>query len=215
MKRLKIFALILFIIGLLCALLIAWTNHIVTKTGNKYIYSSIDSIPHNHCGLVLGTSKYIWNGKKNTYYSNRIKAAVDLYTNKKIDYIIVSGDNRNVNYNEPITMYNDLILAGIPQERIILDYAGFRTLDSVVRAKEIFGQSQFTIISQSFHNQRALYIARERGIEAIAFNAPEVDGILTLRVQLRELAARLLLFVDQFTAKQPHFLGEKVIVPAE
>jgi len=215
LKRLKIFALILVTLGLLFAILIAWANHIVTKTGNKYIYSSIDSIPHNHCALVLGTSKYIWNGKKNTYYSNRIKAAVDLYCNKKIDYIIVSGDNRNINYNEPITMYNDLILAGIPQERIILDYAGFRTLDSVVRAKEIFGQNQFTIVSQSFHNQRALYIARERGIEAIAFNAPEVDGLLTLRVQVRELAARLLLFIDQFTSKQPHFLGEKVIVPAE
>ncbi len=96
-----------------------------------------------------------------------------------------------------------------------LDYAGFRTLDSVVRAKEIFGQDQFTIVSQSFHNQRALYIARERGIEAIAYNAPEVDGVLTLRVQLRELAARLLLFVDQFTSKQPHFLGEKIVVPTE
>ena len=215
MKRLKIFAFVLLIVGLLFVMLTAWANHIVTKTGNRYSYSSIDSIPHNHCALVLGTSKYIWNGKKNLYYTNRIKAAVDLYFHNKVDYIIVSGDNRNVNYNEPITMYNDLILAGVQPECIILDYAGFRTLDSVVRAKEIFGQNQFTIVSQSFHNQRALYIARKRGIEAIAFNAPEVDGILTLRVQARELAARLLLFIDQFTSKQPHFLGEKVIVPAE
>lgn len=205
----------MFLIGLLFAILTAWANHIVTIKGNQYIYNSIDSIPHNHCALVLGTSKYIGNGKKNTYYTNRIKAAVDLYMNQKIDYIIVSGDNRNVNYNEPITMYNDLIQSGVQPECIILDYAGFRTLDSVVRAKEIFGQNQFTIVSQSFHNQRALYIARKRGIEAIAFNAPEVDGILTLRVQVRELAARLLLFIDQFTSKQPHFLGEKVIVPAE
>jgi len=214
LKRLKIFTLTLIFTGLIFAILVVWANHVVSQTGNRYSYNSIDSIPHNHCALVLGTSKYIWNGKKNLYYTNRIKAAVDLYQHHKIDYIIVSGDNRNVNYNEPITMYNDLILAGVQPECIILDYAGFRTLDSVVRAKEIFGQDQFTIVSQSFHNQRALYIARERGIEAIAFNAPEVDGVLTLRVQLRELAARLLLFVDQFTSKQPHFLGEKVVVPA-
>jgi len=193
----------------------AWVNVAITKSGERYSYSSVDSIPHNHCALVLGTSKYLWNGKRNLYYTNRIKAAIELYKHNKIDFIIVSGDNRKRNYNEPITMYNDLIAAGIPNRKIILDYAGFRTLDSVVRGKEVFGQNKFTIVSQSFHNQRAIYIAREKGIEAIAFNAEDSTGKLSFKVQMREIAARILVFFDLFTSKQPHFLGEKVVIPNE
>ena len=206
------------IICFLCFLfviVIIKVNVTVTNTGNRYCYNSIDSIPYNHCALVLGTSKYLWNGKRNLYYTNRIKAAVELYNHNKIDYIIVSGDNRARNYNEPITMYNDLIAAGIPKKKIILDYAGFRTLDSVVRGKEVFGQDKFTIVSQSFHNQRAVFIARQKGIEAIAFNAVDNSGKLAFKVQMREMAARILVVIDMITEKQPHFLGEKVIIPTE
>lgn len=215
MKRFKIFGLISIIICLLFVVFVAWINVSITKTGSKYCYGSIDSIPYNHCALVLGTSKYLWNGKRNLYYTNRIKAAVELYNHNKIDYIIVSGDNRNRNYNEPITMYNDLVASGIPNKKIILDYAGFRTLDSVVRGKEVFGQDKFTIVSQEFHNQRAVYIARKKGIEAIAFNAEDDTGKLAFKVQMREIAARMLVVFDMVTAKQPHFLGEKVVIPEE
>ncbi len=201
------------VICFLFVILITWVNSTVSNTGNKFIYSSLDSIPHNHCGLVLGTSKYLGNGKRNLYYTMRIEAATALYNHNKIDFIIVSGDNRNINYNEPITMYNDLISEGIPARNIILDYAGFRTLDSVVRGKVVFGQDNFTIISQSFHNQRAIYIARKKGIEAIAFNAGDPKGKQSFKVQVREVAARMLVFFDLFTSRQPHFLGEKVIIP--
>ncbi len=194
---------------------VIYVNVTITKAGNRYCYNSIDSIPHNHCAVVLGTSKYLANGSRNLYYTNRIKATVELYFRFKVDYIIVSGDNRNRNYNEPITMYNDLVAKGIPGRKIILDYAGFRTLDSVVRGKEVFGQDKFTIVSQSFHNQRAIYIARRKGIEAIAFNSEDVDGKIDFRVQLREAAARILVLYDMITEKQPHFLGEKVIIPDE
>ncbi|MCX6239933.1 MAG: YdcF family protein [Bacteroidia bacterium] len=215
MKKIKIIWLIALIICFLFVVSATLVNVAVTKTGNRFCYSSVDSIPHNHCALVLGTSKYLWNGKRNLYYTNRIKAAVELYNHNKIDFIIVSGDNRNRNYNEPITMYNDLVQAGIPNRKIILDYAGFRTLDSVVRGKEVFGQDKFTIVSQSFHNQRAVYIARKKGIEAIAFNTEDVTGILTLKVQMREIAARMLVIFDMAISRQPHFLGEKVVVPVE
>lgn len=215
LKILKIAGLIGSILCALLVLIIVLTNSVVTNTGKKYCYDSIDSIPYNHCAIVLGTSKYLWNGKRNQYYTDRIMAAVDLFNNYKVDYIIVSGDNRARNYNEPITMHNDLLMAGIPSKRIILDYAGFRTLDSVVRGKEIFGQSQYTIVSQFFHNQRALYIARRRGIEAIAYNAGGVQEKLAFKVQLREMAARVLVVIDQITQKQPHFLGEKVMIPQD
>lgn len=147
------------------------------------------------------------------YYLYRIQAATYLYFYRKVDYIIVSGDNRNKNYNEPIRMYNDLVEAGIPKERIILDYAGFRTLDSVIRGKEIFGQSQFTIVSQPFHSQRAIYIARKKGIEAIAYNAEDVVNTFSLELVIREIGARLLMAIDLLLERQPHFLGEKVIIP--
>jgi SanA protein len=215
LKLLKKIWLIVLIICLLFVTAATWVNVTITKTGNRFCYNSVDSIPHNHCGLVLGTSKYLWNGKRNLYYTNRIKAAVELYNHNKIDFIIVSGDNRNRNYNEPITMYNDLIAARIPYKKIILDYAGFRTLDSVVRGKEVFGQDKFTIISQSFHNQRAIYIARKKGIEAIAYNAGGVTGEIAFKVQLREAAARILVLFDMATSKQPHFLGEKIVIPVE
>lgn len=211
MKKVKTLLIGTLLILFVFVIAVAWINVTITNTGKKYSYSSVDSIPHNHCALVLGTSKYLWNGKRNLYYTNRIKAAVDLYNHDKVDYIIVSGDNRNRNYNEPITMYNDLILAGIPHKRIILDYAGFRTLDSVVRGKEVFGQQKFTIVSQPFHNQRAVFIAREKGIEAIAFNAD--DNSLALKVKLREIGARVLVIFDLITSRKPHFLGQKVIIP--
>ena len=191
-----------------------WINISVSILGNKYSYDSIEKIPHNHCGLVLGTSKYLSNGHENLYYLNRIKAAVDLFNNKKIDYIIVSGDNRYKNYNEPVKMYNSLVAAGIPKNKIILDYAGFRTLDSVIRGKEVFGQNEFTIISQPFHNQRAIYIARKRGINAIAFDAEDVSDTQSIEVRIREIGARVLLEFDLLSARQPHFLGEKVNIPA-
>jgi SanA protein len=214
LKRKKRLKLILIIIFFLFVIFTIWINISVSILGNKYSYDSIEKIPHNHCGLVLGTSKYLSNGHENLYYLNRIKAAVDLFNNKKIDYIIVSGDNRYKNYNEPVKMYNSLVAAGIPKNKIILDYAGFRTLDSVIRGKEVFGQNEFTIISQPFHNQRAIYIARKRGINAIAFDAEDVSDTQSIEVRIREIGARVLLEFDLLSARQPHFLGEKVNIPA-
>ena len=215
LKRKKRLKLILIIVFFLFVIFTIWINISVSILGNKYSYDSIEKIPHNHCGLVLGTSKYLSNGHENLYYLNRIKAAVDLFNNKKIDYIIVSGDNRYKNYNEPVRMYNSLVAAGVPKNKIILDYAGFRTLDSVIRGKEVFGQNEFTIISQPFHNQRAIYIARKRGINAIAFDAEDVSDTQSIEVRLREIGARILLEFDLLIERQPHFLGEKVNIPAE
>lgn len=192
---------------------VLWINLEVTKTGQKYSYDSVSTLPHNHCAVVLGTSKYVALGKVNLYYTYRIQSAVLLYKNKKIDYIIVSGDNKHRSYNEPVSMFNDLIEAGIPRERIILDYAGFRTLDSVVRCFMVFGQHQFTVISQPFHNHRAIFIGRKRGLEVIAYNAGDQVGRPSIKVIIREIGARVLLAYDLLTGTQPHFLGEQIKIP--
>lgn len=204
---------ILVILGLAFFLFVLWINLEVTKTGKKYSFDSVTTIPHNHCAVVLGTNKYISTGKVNLYYTYRIHSAVLLYKNKKADYIIVSGDNRHRSYNEPLSMYNDLVEAGIPKEHIVLDYAGFRTLDSVVRSFKVFGQHKFTIISQPFHNHRAVYIGHKRGLEVIAFNAGDLNGRPSVKVILREIGARVLLAYDLLTGTQPYFLGEQIKIP--
>ncbi len=120
---------------------------------------------------MLGTVKLLASGRVNLFYLYRINAAVKLYKSGKINFILVSGDNGNKGYDEPTDFKKDLIKRGIPADKIFLDYAGFRTLDSVIRAKEIFGIKLVTIISQKFHNERAIYLAEQNGINAIAYNA--------------------------------------------
>ncbi len=159
---------------------------------------------------MLGTSKKIKGGKSNPYYANRITSTVALFNAKKIDFILVSGDNGTIYYNEPTTMKKDLISKGIPAERIFLDYAGFRTLDSMVRAKEVFGLTEVTVISQKFHNERAIYLAEKKGLKAIGFNAEDISLESGLKVQLREYFARVKVFLDLGLKVQPRFYGDKV-----
>jgi len=133
-----------------------------------------------------------------------------LYKAGKISFIVVSGDNSRKTYDEPTQMKADLVLGGVPEEVIFLDYAGFRTWDSVVRIKEIFSQDDFTIISQRFHNERAIYLAQRHGINAVAFNAKDVNKYYGLKTNIREKLARVKVFVDLLTNKKPRFLGEKI-----
>jgi len=197
---------------LFACLLIAFCNWIVNRRTEAYIFSSVANIPHHRVGLVLGTSKMLRNGYPNLYFSYRIQAAAELYKSGKVDYLLVSGDNGNKNYNEPEDMQQSLIAMGIPAKRIYLDYAGFRTLDSVVRAKEIFGQEEFIVVSQPFHNQRAVFLARQKGIKAIAYNAHDVRGANSYKTRTREWLARVKVFVDLYIGKEPHFLGKKIII---
>ncbi len=161
------------------------------------IYDDINQIPYNKAGLLLGTSKQLKSGQENLYFYYRIDAAVALFQAKKIDYIVVSGDNSTVQYNEPLDLKKELMKRGIPEERIYLDYAGFRTFDSVIRMKEIFGQTSFTVISQKFHNQRAVFIANEKGLNAIALNAEDVNKYSGLKTNIREKFAQVKAIIDR------------------
>lgn len=145
------------IIALLCvalALVIFICNLTITNAAEGKTFASLQEIKKNRVGLVLGTSKKLIGGLPNPYYSYRIKATIELYEAGKIEFVLVSGDNATRYYNEPNTFKKDLIAGGIPAEKIFLDFAGFRTLDSMVRAKEVFGLDSVTVISQEFHNQR-------------------------------------------------------------
>jgi SanA protein len=160
---------------------------------------------------VLGTLPKV-DGRDNVFFTSRIQAAADLYKAGRLQYLIVSGDNSHLGYDEPTEMKAALIAKGVPANRIYCDYAGFRTLDSVVRADRIFGQQQFTIISQAFHNTRALYIARRKGyVDCVAYNAPGVNTTDTISMHLRELGARVLAILQvEFFKTEPKFLGQRV-----
>lgn len=216
-KRKLLYKRILLSIAVFIAIVIIFTvivNIKVANTTENRIYENVDSIPHNKVGLLLGTNPLNKLGRPNTYFTNRIRIAADLYHAGKIDYILASGDNHSRQYDEPTAMRDSLMAHGIPENRIILDYAGFRTLDSVVRAKEIFGCDTLTIISQADHCARALYLAEANGVEAFAIAAPLRAGRwVRVRLAIREWLARDKMMLDLWFGKRPHFLGEKIEIP--
>ncbi len=210
-NRMKFFIYLLLVTYLLAMYAAISADFLIGKFSTSYLYSQVEKIPENKVGVLLGTSKYLVGGDKNNYFIYRVDAAVRLYKNKKIDFILVSGDNATMSYNEPITFKKELLKRGIPEEKIFLDYAGFRTFDSMIRAREVFGQSNFTVISQKFHNARAVFIARKYGIQAIGYNAKDVSAYNGFKTQIREKFARVKVLLDIYILNtKPKFLGDKI-----
>jgi len=199
-----------FFIGFIFILIFA-INTLVEQKVNPYLFDDINSVPKNKVGLLLGTSKYTGGGKYiNYYYKYRLEAAKALFDADKIEYILISGDNATRYYDEPTQMRKDLIAMGIPDSNIVLDYAGFRTLDSVVRAKKVFKTKQLTVISQKFHNQRAIYIGKNKDMKMIGFNAKDISIRAGFKTQIREKLARVKMMLDLITNKEPKFLGDEI-----
>jgi SanA protein len=213
MKIFKKLLSIVLIISILIISFIFWANYSIKKESEAFVSYSIADVPETKTALLLGTGKTLSNGMPNAYFYNRIKAATDLYKSGKIQYIIVSGDNSTKDYNEPEDMLLALMHQGIPQDKIIMDHAGFRTLDSVVRAKDIFGQTKLVIISQKFHNERAVFLARKNGMEAFGYNAADVNKYAGLKTNMREYIAKAKVYWDLLFGVEPKFGGEKILIP--
>ncbi|WP_449389065.1 SanA/YdcF family protein [Chryseobacterium lineare] len=205
----KIF-LLLFVAGII---FIAWANYSIKTSSDPFTSYKTADLPAVKTALLLGTSKTLNNGFPNAYFYNRINAAVELYKSGKVHYIIVSGDNSRKDYNEPEDMQFALMEHGVPKDKIFLDFAGFRTLDSVVRAKEIFGQNKVIIVSQKFHNERAVFLARKYGMEAFGFNAEDVNKYAGLKTNMREYLAKAKAYWDLIFGIEPKFGGDKVLIP--
>ena len=206
-KKIIIYGLIFLGISVL---FVWWANSKIETETKNFVSYDIQKLPNEKVGLLLGTSKILKSGWKNLYFFNRIDAAEQLYKSGKIKYILISGDNSTKDYSEPEDMQAELLKRGIPADKIVLDFAGFRTLDSVVRAKEIFGQNSFIIISQKFHNERAVFLAQHYGIKAYGFNAKDVNKYFGFKTKVREYFARAKVFVDFLLGVEPKFGGEKV-----
>lgn len=204
MKRIVLTVIFLFV------LLFIISNLWIVRSTRTRVFSDLSKVPHHRIALVLGTSHRTSKGDPNPYFEKRIETAAELYNKGKIDHLILSGDNRTIYYNEPMAMLKALLKKGVPASAITLDYAGLRTLDSIVRCKKIFGQNKFIIITQPFHSYRALFISRYHDINAIAMVAEEPDFEYSAKVRVREYLARTKAVLDLYVLKTPpRFLGQK------
>jgi SanA protein len=188
---------------------------LVEETTRGHIHYSLDTLAPAKAGVVLGASRLVRNYVANPYFQNRIEAAVALFKAGKVEYLIVSGSQAKGGrprggYDEPADMRAALIAEGVPAARIYRDYAGFRTLDSIVRAKEIFGQERVILISQPFHLARALFLARWRGLDDDGYAAADVPLRFGIRTRLREVAARGAAVLDLMLGTEPRYLGAPV-----
>jgi SanA protein len=207
-------ALRLMIISPFVGLLIIFvSNQYVEKSTEDFLFEKAADVPEVDVALVLGTSaKNSW-GSTNIFFKNRMDAAAFLYKSGKVKHLLLSGDNHTRSYNEPEAMRKALMARGVPAHAITLDFAGFRTFDSVIRAERVFGQKKFVVVSQPFHNARAVFIARRKGIEAWGYNARRVSRRISPKTYVREYFARVKAVLDvHILGTEPKFLGKKELI---
>lgn len=197
-----------FLVG--STLILACDRWIAHQTSDR-IAARIESVRPHRVALVLGCSPTTRDGRPNLYFVHRIDAAAELFHAGLVDQVLVSGDNGSTDYDEPSAMKEALVTRGLPPSSIVQDFAGFRTLDSIVRAREIFGQSRLLVVSQRFHAARAIYLADHSGIEAEGFAAADVLTAKGTRTRIREALARVATLVDiHLIGTEPRFLGPKI-----
>ena len=209
----KRFLMLVLFLTLVSFLMIWYANYAATRAGKGILFDDVTKIEHRPAGLVFGCSEKLGD-RDNLYFKYRIEAAAKLWHAGKVDFLIVSGDNREKYYNEPVAMRKALVKAGVPFDKIVCDYAGLRTLDSVVRAKKIFGLHEVILVSQKFQNERAAYIAKANGMDVLGYNAQDVEGYAARKTEDREILARVKMWIDiNITNKQPKHLGDPEEVP--
>ncbi|MBY8965459.1 ElyC/SanA/YdcF family protein [Algiphilus sp.] len=196
----------------LFALTVLLGNRWVINSTDSYIYDNVGLLPENRVGIVLGTSPYTRGGGRSDDFFGRIEAAAKLYDAGKIRHIIVSGANPDATYNEPRRMWQELVKRGVPQEALTMDFAGFRTFDTVARAHRVFGLERYTLITQKYHTYRAVFLARKMEVPAVAYIAPGTQ----YRHPWREIFARVKAILDLFVLRtEPRFVGEPERLPTE
>ena len=207
-KPLRTALLLLFAVGIATA----WANWTVGKAADGRVYAKAGDVPAHRVGIVLGTSPRTRHGP-NAFFERRLDAAAALYRAGKIRCVLASGDHGTRYYDEVRAMRNGLVSRGIPGSRIVLDHAGFRTLDSLVRARRVFGVTEAVVVTDGFHLPRALYLARQNGIEAVGLSSAGVSTRIAPWPATREIAARVLVLVDVLTGRQPRLLGPRESLP--
>lgn len=187
-----IFSSTLFLLPLIVA------NLLVMFVSGGQLYDDLEKLPDNAVALVLGCPPELVSGKDNFYFYSRIDAAARLYHSGKVKTFILSGSRDGVFYDEPKRMMQALIKRGIPVQHFLLDKQGDRTLHSVRRARDVYQVNKLIIVSQPFHNYRAVFLAKNEGLDAVAYNAEDLGWLVGGRVRIREYFARLRAVVDVY-----------------
>ena len=200
-KVIKICVWAIAVVTVVCLALMLICNQVVVNNAEGKVFSEIESIKYNKVGLLLGTTPQARITKvKNYFFIYRLDAAEQLYRARKIEKILISGDEHSLDgINEPECMRDSLVARGIPAEDIYLDGKGYRTINSVINANKVFGLKSFTIISQEFHNERALYQAEHLGLDVEnlqAFNAKMPTSRRAYLTSIREYFSRVKMFID-------------------
>lgn len=196
---------------LLLLVFVAGVNAWMVRSARDFIYKDISSVPKNDVGLVLGTGPFTAKGNTNLHFTVRVEAAAQLLKSGKVKHLLLSGDNHIRGYDEPTEMKNALLKLGVQESAMTLDYAGFRTLDSMERARKVFGQTKVTLITEEFHAARSVFLARNFGLEPVLFCAEELPGMWTNNMKVREAAARVVAVMDCYVwHRGARHLGDKI-----
>ncbi len=195
-------------------LFVAATNYVVLRAGRGRTFFQTDEVPARDVAIVLGTSAKLRGGWRNPFFESRIDAAAELWRVHKVRHFILSGDNRHRDYDEPTTMRRALASRGVPASAMTLDYAGFRTLDTMARAHQVFGQRSVILVTDDFHLPRSLFLADAYGLEAVGFGGRPVPLRWSAKTRVREIVSRVKAWLDVYILHtQPKFFGPPVPVP--
>lgn len=190
----------------LAVVVLSVTNIIMVRHYAPVVSGNAQALPRVSTALVLGTSHYSLDGKPSVHFAGRMDAAHRLYAAGRVERLLLSGANPSIHYNEPQRMREALLERGIPDDALVLDYAGRRTLDSVRRARDVFGQRELIIVSQPYHLYRALFLADHDGIRAYGLAATGPGLRQRWRTEWREVLARMLAVLDVYLLEtEPRF----------
>lgn len=199
--------------ALLLLLLIIACNCWLLAANSSRIFSSAMDIPARDVALVLGTSPHAGRWK-NPFFEGRMDTAAQLWRDRKVRHFLVSGDNSTRDYDEPTAMRDALLIRGVPARAITLDHAGFRTLDSLVRAREVFGLRALIIVTDDWHQPRALFLAHAAGLDALGASSADVPWKMSAKTRIREWFSRVKAVADVCVLRtKPKFLGAPVTIP--
>ncbi|MDN3525699.1 ElyC/SanA/YdcF family protein [Halomonas sabkhae] len=207
----KTFRILLMLLGggtlLALLLFLAGNVWVLTSTSGR-IETELAKCQPRQVGIIFGTSHWTRSGARNPHFEGRMRAAAGLIQERKVDHLLLSGDNSTRYYNEPITMWKDLLDRGVPESAMTLDYAGFSTFDTLIRARDVFTVQRALLVTQDWHLPRALFIADALGIEVQGCVAPTQPSDGTWRLRAREWLARVATLGDLYVwGREPHFLG--------
>ena len=189
---------------------LALANWWVLRHAKGRIVHRVERLDTYDVGLVLGTAPKLRGGWSNPFFEARMDAAAMLYREGKVRHLLVSGDNGQEDYDEPTAMRDALVSRGVPADAVTLDYAGFRTLDSIERARSVFGLKNIVIVTDDFHLPRALFLARAKDLAAIGYRPEPVPWKWSKKTRTREMVSRVKACLDIYVLRtKPRFRGPR------